>query len=60
MGSEDTEYLSAKLNFFIKREGKKSKRIGVLINPPENSKVPEKKEKKIIEDYLREQRVLLE
>ncbi len=60
LGSEDTEYLSAKLNFFIKREGKKSKRIGVLINPPENSKVPEKKEKKIIEDYLREQRVLLE
>lgn len=60
LGSDGTEYLSAKLSFFIKREGKKSKRIGVLINPPENSKVPEKKEKKIIEDYLREQKVLLE
>lgn len=60
LGSDGTEYLSAKLKFLIKREGKKSKQIRVEIKPPENSKVPEKKEKTVIEDYLREQRVLLE
>lgn len=60
LGSDKAEYLSAKLSFFIKREGKKSKKIAVEIKPPENSKVPEKKEKAIIEDYLREQEVLLD
>ncbi|MBI4733625.1 MAG: hypothetical protein HY779_02195, partial [Rubrobacteridae bacterium] len=60
LGSDGTEYLSAKLKFLIKRDAKKSKQIAVEIKPPENSKVPEKKEKKIIEDYLREQGVLLE
>jgi len=60
LGSDGAEYVSAKLKFLIKRDGKKSKQIAVEIKPPENSKVPEKKEKKIIEDYLREQGVLLE
>jgi len=60
LGSDGTEYLSAKLKFFIKREGKKTKKIAVEIKPPENSKVPEKKEKAIIEDYLREQGILLD
>lgn len=60
LGSDGTEYLSAKLKFLVKREGKKSKQIAVEIRPPENSKVPEKKEKKIIEDYLREHGILLE
>lgn len=32
----------------------------VIIRPPENSKIPQKKEKQIIEAYLREQGVLLE
>lgn len=60
LGSDGTEYLSVKLKFLVKREGKKDKGIGVEIKPPEHSKIPEKKEKKIIEDYLREQKVLLE
>ncbi len=60
LGSDGTEYLSVKLRFLIKRDGKKDKGIGVEIKPPEHSKIPEKKEKKIIEDYLREQKVLLE
>lgn len=60
LGSDSAEYVSVKLKFLIKRDGKKSKQIAVEIKPPENSKVPEKKEKQIIEDYLREQEVLLE
>lgn len=60
LGNEETEYVLAKLKFFIKREGKKSKQVGIIIKPPENSKIPERKEKKIIEDYLKEQGVLLE
>lgn len=59
VSSDETEFLSAKLKFTIKREGKKSKNITVEIKPPGNTKVPEKVEKKIIEDYLREQGVLL-
>jgi len=53
------EFVSVKLKFFIKREGKKSKRMTVEIKPPENSRIPQKKEKQIIEEYLREQGVLL-
>jgi hypothetical protein len=60
LSSDGTEYVSAKLKFLIRRDGKKSKSVSVLIKPPENSKIPEKKEKKIIEDYLREQGVMLE
>lgn len=56
----NAEYVSAKLKFFIKRDGKKSKGFEVIIRPPENSKIPQKKEKQIIEAYLREQGVLLE
>lgn len=55
----NAEFVSAKLKFFIKREGKKSKGYVVEIRPPENSKIPQKKEKQIIESYLREQGVLL-
>jgi hypothetical protein len=44
----------------MKREGKKSKPITVELRPPENSKIPQKKEKQIIEQYLYEQGVLLE
>ncbi|MCX5778763.1 MAG: hypothetical protein NTU66_06080 [Elusimicrobia bacterium] len=54
------EFVSAKLKFFIKRDGKKSKGFVVEIKPPENSKIPQKKEKQIIEAYLKEQGVLLE
>ncbi len=56
----NAEFVSAKLKFFIKRDGKKSKGYVVDIRPPENSKIPQKKEKQIIEAYLREQGVLLE
>lgn len=54
------EFVSVKLKFFIKREGKKSKGFVVEIKPPENSKIPQKKERQIIEAYLRDQKVLLE
>jgi len=60
LGNDGTKYVSAKLRFLVKRDGKKSKAVSILIKPPENSKIPEKKEKKIIEDYLREQGVMLE
>jgi hypothetical protein len=53
------EYLSVKLKFLIKRDGKKSKAMIVEIKPPENSKIPQKREKQIIEAYLKEQGVLL-
>jgi len=56
----NAEFVSVKLKFFIKRDGKKSKGYVVDIWPPENSKIPQKKEKQIIETYLREQGVLLE
>jgi len=59
ISSDGTEFLSAKLKFLVKREGKKSKQLTVEVKPPENTKVPEKREKKVIEDYLREQGVLL-
>jgi hypothetical protein len=54
------EFVSARLKFFIKRETKKSKGFIVEIKPPENSKIPRKKERQIIEAYLREQGVLLD
>lgn len=54
------DFVSAKLKFFIKRDGKKSKGYLVEIRPPENSKIPQRKEKQIIEAYLREQGVLLD
>jgi len=56
---DDSEYVSAKLRFFIKRSGKKPKSITVEIKPPENTKLPEKAEKGIIEAYLRDNGVLL-
>ena len=54
------EFVSAKLKFFIKREGKKSKGFLVEIRPPEDSKIQHKKERQIIEAYLRAQGVLLD
>lgn len=59
LSSGGAEYISAKLRFYIRRSGKKSKSITVEIRPPENTKLPEQREKGIIEDYLREQGVLL-
>ena len=56
---QDAEYVSAKLRFYIKRSGKKAKSITVEIKPPENTKLPEKAEKGIIEAYLRDNGVLL-
>ena len=56
---QDAEYVSAKLRFHIKRGGKKPKSITVEIKPPENTKLPEKAEKEIIESYLRDNGVLL-
>jgi len=56
---QDAEYVSAKLRFYIKRGGKKPKSITVEIKPPENTKLPEKAEKGIIEAYLRDNGVLL-
>ena len=56
---DDSEYVSAKLRFYIKRSGKKPKSITVEIKPPENTKLPEKAEKGIIESYLRDNGVLL-
>ncbi len=60
LGASGTaEYISAKLKFSIKREGKRNRAVIVEIRPPENSKIPQKREKQIVEDYLREQGVLL-
>lgn len=59
LSSESTEFISAKLKFIMKRDGKKSKHIPVEIKPPTHTKLPEKKERKIIENYLRDQGVLL-
>lgn len=59
LSSDGTEFISVKLRFEVKRDGKNSKKITVEVKPPENTKVPVKAEKKIIEDYLREQKVLL-
>ena len=56
---DNSEYVSAKLRFYIKRSGKKAKSITVEIKPPENTKLPEKAEKGIIESYLRDNGVLL-
>ncbi len=56
----NAEFVSAKLKFMMKRDGKKSRGVTVEVRPPENSKIPQKKEKQIIEDYLRDQGVLLE
>lgn len=56
---QDAEYVSAKLRFYIKRSDKKAKSITVEIKPPENTKLPEKAEKGIIEAYLRDNGVLL-
>jgi len=56
---QDVEFVSAKLRFFINRSGKKAKSITVEIKPPENTKLPEKAEKGIIEAYLRDNGVLL-
>jgi len=54
------EFVSAKLKFLIRREGRKSKSFTVEVKQSGNSKIPQKKEKEIIELYLREQGVLLE
>ncbi|MEA2077448.1 MAG: hypothetical protein U9O95_05465 [Candidatus Marinimicrobia bacterium] len=56
---DNSEYVSAKLRFYIKRSGKKPKSITVEVKPPENTKLPEKAEKGIIEAYLRDNGVLL-
>jgi len=56
---QDAEYVSAKLRFYIRRSGKKAKSITVEIKPPENTKLPEKAEKGIIEAYLHDNGVLL-
>ena len=56
---QDSEYISAKLRFYIRRSGKKAKSITVEVKPPENTKLPEKAEKGIIESYLRDNGVLL-
>ncbi len=53
------EFLSVKLKFLIKRDGKKSKAMMVEIRPPESSKIPQKREKQIIEAYLKDQGVFL-
>lgn len=61
IGADGTaEFTSVKLKFLMKREGRKSKTITVEIRPPESSKIPQKKEKQIIEQYLHDQGVLLE
>lgn len=59
LSSDGTEFISAKLRFTVTRDGKKPKNITVEIKPPENTRVPEKAEKQIIEDYLRNQGVFL-
>jgi len=59
LSMQDVEFVSAKLRFFINRSGKKAKSITVEIKPPENTKLPEKAEKGIIEAYLRDNGVLL-
>ncbi|MEW6011878.1 MAG: hypothetical protein AB1602_00610 [Elusimicrobiota bacterium] len=56
---QDVEYVSAKLRFYIKRSGKKPKSITIEVKPPENTKLPERAEKGIIEAYLRDNGVLL-
>jgi hypothetical protein len=59
LNRDTTEIVSVKLRFWVRRDGKKSKAYTVEIAPPETTKIPEKREKKIIEDYLYDQGVLL-
>ena len=59
LSMQDVEFVSVKLRFYIKRSGKKSKSITVEVKPPENTKLPERAEKGIIESYLRDNGVLL-
>ncbi len=54
-----TEITAVKLRIWVRRDGAKSKAFTVEIKPPETTKIPEKREKKIIEDYLYDQGVLL-
>lgn len=59
LSMQDVEFVSVKLRFYIKRSGKKSKSVTVEVKPPENTKLPERAEKGIIESYLRDNGVLL-
>ncbi len=56
---DSCEYVSVKLKFFIKREGKKSKALTVEIQPPGKTSLKERDGKKVVEDYLRENEILL-
>lgn len=59
LNKDTTKWVSAKLRVWVRREGKESKAFTIEVRPPETTKIPEKREKKIIEDYLYENGILL-
>ena len=59
LGRDTTEMVSVKLRFLVRREDRKSKAFTVEIRPPETTRIKERNEKMIIEDYLHENGVLL-
>jgi len=56
---EDGELISAKLRFKIEHEGKSQKPLSVELRPPERTSLNKKRDVTIIEDYLRDNEVLL-
>lgn len=56
---EDGELLSAKLKFKLENGGKSQKPLTVELRPPERTSLNKKRDNTIIEEYLRENEVLL-
>jgi len=56
---EDGELISAKLRFKIEHDGKSQKPLSVELRPPERTSLNKKRDNTIIEEYLRENEVLL-
>jgi hypothetical protein len=56
---EDGELISAKLKFKIEQDGKSQKPLTVELRPPERTSLTKKRDITIIEEYLRENEVLL-
>jgi len=60
LGGDGTDMNGVKLRFWMRREGKQSEQVTVLVKPPEITKIPKDSYKEIIEAYLYEQKVLLD
>ena len=57
---EDGELISAKLRFKIEHDGKSQKPLAVELKPPERTGLTRKRDVTVIEDYLRNNDVLLD